>query len=409
MDNLTHTLAGLLIARLALSRAPEAVRSPRLQGVAVTASALVANLPDADVFYTGWRAAPLKYLLYHRGYTHTILIALLLGLATWGLAALFLRGLGGCRVSRAQVGWLGGIVILSAMSHLLLDWTNSYGVHPFWPLDNHWYYGDAVFIVEPWLWIVSLPILIRTARSRISRLLLGIILLAGLGLAWKVELISRFAAAALTLGAGGMILATRLSSTRRGLTVASTGWAVVSLTFGIAAGRARTLVIQELKLTMGPPAQLLDLVISPMPANPTCFSAIAVQQRGGEYLVNTARVTLLPGGDAGTQCSGFAGSSAVFSATSPASSAAIHWDSQWRAPLAELRQLREESCLVRAGLKFIRVPVWSFRGDSITLGDARFGGGTGGSFSDLAGPRHQAHCGSYPPWIPPFKLDQATK
>ena len=30
--------------------------------------------------------------------------------------------------------------------HLGMDFLNSYGVHPFWPIQNRWVYGDSVFI-----------------------------------------------------------------------------------------------------------------------------------------------------------------------------------------------------------------------------------------------------------------------
>src|SRR5262249_8885402 len=38
--------------------------------------------------------------------------------------------------------------------HIFADSWNSYGVHPFFPLDNSWYYGDYIFIVEPIVWVI---------------------------------------------------------------------------------------------------------------------------------------------------------------------------------------------------------------------------------------------------------------
>ncbi|WP_370466973.1 metal-dependent hydrolase, partial [Salmonella enterica] len=62
-----------------------------------------------------------------------------------------------CRWERYTVSWadrmqLAAIACLATLLHIALDFTNSYGVHPFWPFDNRWYYGDAVFIVEPLFW-----------------------------------------------------------------------------------------------------------------------------------------------------------------------------------------------------------------------------------------------------------------
>ncbi len=38
---------------------------------------------------------------------------------------------------------------LAGLSHILLDFTNNYGVRPFWPFSEKWYSWDIVFIVEP--------------------------------------------------------------------------------------------------------------------------------------------------------------------------------------------------------------------------------------------------------------------
>jgi inner membrane protein len=49
-------------------------------------------------------------------------------------------------------GWLYLTAILSALGHLMLDWTNNYGLRPFYPFNAHWYSGNLVFIAEPVLW-----------------------------------------------------------------------------------------------------------------------------------------------------------------------------------------------------------------------------------------------------------------
>ena len=36
--------------------------------------------------------------------------------------------------------------------HILLDWTNNYGVRPFFPFNPRWYTGSFMFIAEPVLW-----------------------------------------------------------------------------------------------------------------------------------------------------------------------------------------------------------------------------------------------------------------
>jgi inner membrane protein len=43
---------------------------------------------------------------------------------------------------------------------LLLDWTNNYGLRPFFPFNPRWYAGSFVFIAEPVLWVVLLRALV---------------------------------------------------------------------------------------------------------------------------------------------------------------------------------------------------------------------------------------------------------
>jgi inner membrane protein len=119
---------------------------------ATAACVIAAELPDADYVYR--LGGPLAYFQHHRGWTH----------ALWSLPlqAAFVAG---CfyvlhrkrrqpmrRLDRpADINWpaIFGMSLLALLSHLLLDWTNNYGVRPFAPFNPHWYAGDLVFIVEP--------------------------------------------------------------------------------------------------------------------------------------------------------------------------------------------------------------------------------------------------------------------
>jgi inner membrane protein len=44
---------------------------------------------------------------------------------------------------------------LAVWSHPLLDWLNTYGVRLLMPFDGRWFYGDTLFIVDPWLWLLA--------------------------------------------------------------------------------------------------------------------------------------------------------------------------------------------------------------------------------------------------------------
>jgi inner membrane protein len=144
MDNLTHTLVGLAAAKAGLERA-----SPYATAVCLVA----ANAPDADILAAaggGW-----FYLQHHRGITHsvvgTLALALFVPLLFYAAERLLARWRGFAPKIR-----LRGLVLASVAAgatHPLLDWTNNYGLRPFLPWSGKWYYGDLVFILDPWLWL----------------------------------------------------------------------------------------------------------------------------------------------------------------------------------------------------------------------------------------------------------------
>ena len=155
------------------------------------------NLPDFDLVHTAWAGTKLDYLLHHRGHTHTIVGALILSLLVFAAVRLWWR-YRKIEPSPADVRFLMLLAVLAPLLHLALDFTNSYGVHPFWPVDNRWYYGDAVFIVEPLLWACSAPLLF-TLRSKAMRALVALVLLIGIGLSWASGLVPASFATLLTL------------------------------------------------------------------------------------------------------------------------------------------------------------------------------------------------------------------
>jgi inner membrane protein len=155
MDNLTHTLTGVVLNRVGLNR--WYARS----GLVLM---LAANIPDIDVV-TAVRGA-LPYFVAHRGYTHSIVMAPLMALIPMLLA---------CAVSRSMRGWKAAYVLslIGVASHLLLDWTNSYGVRFLLPFSSQWFRLDLNNIVDLWIWVVLLiaslgPLLGRLVSSEIG-------------------------------------------------------------------------------------------------------------------------------------------------------------------------------------------------------------------------------------------------
>ena len=157
MENLVHSLVGVTLARAGLGR---------MTPYGTVSLVVAANLPDADIVVSGW--GPLHYLHHHRGVTHSVLGVLVLAL----LFSLLLKFLARFR-SGDKAFPFGPIlfsVTLTLASHPLLDWTNSYGIRPWLPFSGKWYYGDLVYIVDPYLWLILGGAVFLTAqRTRVTR------------------------------------------------------------------------------------------------------------------------------------------------------------------------------------------------------------------------------------------------
>jgi inner membrane protein len=67
--------------------------------------------------------------------------------------------------------------LLLSASHPLLDWTNSYGVRPLLPWDGRWFYGDLLFIVDPWVWLLLGGACFLLAKSRVGAAAWGLLAL----------------------------------------------------------------------------------------------------------------------------------------------------------------------------------------------------------------------------------------
>jgi inner membrane protein len=173
MEPVTHFLTGACIGRAGLNRKT---------AYATLAGLLAAEAADLDIFW-GF-AGPVEELKHHRGITHTLwavpVIAGVVVGAVWLIdrarssrrqkmiapqqngdapsKALLHPALGGKsqQLTRHPIhwGWLYLTAFIAALSHILLDWTNNYGVRPLFPLNPRWYAGSFMFIAEPIVWLL---------------------------------------------------------------------------------------------------------------------------------------------------------------------------------------------------------------------------------------------------------------
>jgi inner membrane protein len=159
MDNLAHSLVGLAAAKAGLEK---------LSPAATTVCVLAANAPDID-FVAVFSGDRWTLLHHHRGFSHSILGTLLFGLFIPILFCLVeqivVRIRGG--TARLKPGGLLIASLLTVATHPILDWTNSYGVRPLLPWNGRWFYGDLVFIVDPFLWLgLGAAVFLLTSRTK---------------------------------------------------------------------------------------------------------------------------------------------------------------------------------------------------------------------------------------------------
>lgn len=161
MDNLAHSLVGAWMAEAGLKRTTP---------LATVTLVIGANLPDIDGFtmLVGSDTA----LLLRRGWTHGVVAMAVLPWLLAGavvLADRYLRRRRHPEKAPARFWPLLGLAYLSVLSHPLLDWMNTYGVRLLMPFDGRWFYGDALFIIDPWVWLLTAAaVVMADARARWS-------------------------------------------------------------------------------------------------------------------------------------------------------------------------------------------------------------------------------------------------
>jgi len=167
---------------------------------------------------------------------------------------------------------------------------------------------------------------------------------------------------------------------RAGIAVALTALFVVSM-FGVRE-RARTMVFGA--LSPASRATVLDIILSPSPANPLCWSALTVTRDAAtdEYVMTRGTVAAVISGGCGSEHRG-----------------AVAWDDAVRQSLRRLRALAQSDCSVRAWLQFGRAP--EVAGGAI--GDLRYGGTTRDNFSRMLVPG-DARAAECPPHLTDWGL-----
>ncbi len=379
MDNLSHSLAGMAAAELlhrSLAPEPDAQAQKLRRRMLLVAGGVACNLPDLDLLLTGLLAAPLGYLLHHRGHTHTLLYAAPQALLL--IALIWLLWPAARRLLHASVRARTALVaatVIGLLLHFALDYFNSYGLHPFHPFDSRWLYGDMVFILEPVFWVgfgVPLILMVPARWLRYAFVALIAAVLVWTTLQGFLHWGSLLALAFCAIGIG----AVQQRAGHVGRAALVTGMLVAAgfvALQGWASQAGRALVAAHLE-GVGPASRLLDTAMTPYPANPLCWSFISVERNDSarSYRVRRGMLSVAPALMPLQACpTAFAQDLAA-----PSASIGLSWESE--ISLARLRSMAA-NCHFRAWMRFARAPV--LVGE--VASDARFSNGRGANFSDF--------------------------
>ncbi len=159
MEPVTHFLTGACMGRAGFNRKT---------GLATATMILAAEAPDMDIL--GEIKGSAFGFAHHRGFTHSFLGLFIIEAAVVGL----MYGIWRLRGQTVKIkdeklpprwGLLFLFAYIAGLSHILLDFTNNYGVRPFWPFVERWYSWDIVFIADPVMLILLVAGLLFPALS----------------------------------------------------------------------------------------------------------------------------------------------------------------------------------------------------------------------------------------------------
>ena len=396
MDNITHSVVGLGVGELvhrSLPAEPQAPAQRTRRALLLFSAWFASNAPDLDLVLTRLLPRPFGYMLHHRGHTHTLLLAIPQALLL--LALIWLLWPGARRLLKdsapARLG-LAICVIAGFCLHMGMDFLNSYGVHPFYPFDNRWLFGDMVFIVEPMFWVLLGVPVIMAMRYRLVK---GV-LLAGLAAAlcfftYKHYLAPLSLAVLLALGVLLAVMQARAGGAGRRALLLAFGLAFVFIsTQGVTSAIGRARVIAAVQAS-DPGARVWDVAMTAFPSNPLCWIYVSLDSKADDsYTLRRGTLSLLPGAMAPAACPAGLVETGKGAVLAPG----IGLAAQANGSLASLRAMRTSNCYVDAWFRFARMPKVSAQ----ELTDVRFNPDMQPNFTTVEMAQFQGRaCPSYVP------------
>jgi inner membrane protein len=247
------------------------------------------NAPDVDVF-AGF-LGEFQSTALRRGWTHGVLALVLWPFVLTGVLLAWDRWV---RLRRkpeaapARAGPLLALTALAVLTHPTLDWLNNYGLRWLMPFDGRWFYGDALFVIDPWFWLcMGGAALLTFSQSRLAQIRWTVFFaLATVVIFVNTRLVPLPSAVLWLVGIAALVAlrwrlrnaspAMRERAAQAGIAVASLY--VVAMVGASAAARSELRAVAEER-----GIDALDVMVAPTPANP--FDADVVVMTRDTYHV----------------------------------------------------------------------------------------------------------------------------
>jgi len=273
MDPVAHTFAGAALAAAGLRR---------VTPLAAAALILGANAPDIDVLASF--AGDYEAIAFRRGWTHGVLALVVWPFVLTGLLLVWDRWVRRRDPTAVPVraGPLLLVAALAVVTHPSLDWLNNYGLRWLMPFDGRWFYGDALFIIDPWVWLaLGGAAFLTFSRSRVARVRwTAFWLIASLLVLANTALVPAFARVFWMVGLAGLLASRWLLRDARPVVLeraaqAALGLVAVYIVVMVAASAAARAETRAALAASGIDG-VEDIMVAPAPADPFGGAVVVV-------------------------------------------------------------------------------------------------------------------------------------
>jgi len=277
MDPLAHTLVGASLAETRLNRLTH-LASPTL--------ILGANAPDVDAV-TMFISRDVS-LGFRRGWTHGVLALVLLPLILAALVLLFDRVFAYARGQepRGRPAPVMLLAYLGVLSHPFLDWLNTYGIRLLMPFDDRWFYGDALFVIDPWVWLLAgTSVVLAHSTTAVSKTAWLVLAVALTGLVTGVAGVPGAARLVWLVGASAVLGVRAWGGAQRHVARVAVGCLTcAALYIGLMLTGSRVAASQVVAWLSARDDTPVEIMAGPLPANPFVRDVVVADDEHYHFL-----------------------------------------------------------------------------------------------------------------------------